>query len=311
MNDATKLPELTRVVPSEVVPPELSLCLATYEPKAGAALAKLYRGEGDLPADLAAVYADHLRYNHGLGEKGLIWEAGPSPDFTRFLGVYTPAVKDAEALLKDDPLVKAGLIRDAWWRPWSVHTPYWKISEPTRGMIEGLMRGMGILPSYPGGLEPPVREIKVNVVTPPRLFVSLARTDSERITKFEEDDKAGRPVPSFLFQHAWNRLGPGGSTQSGYEWAAGPLGEAEYDLTIYSVASIEMAKTLRENDPFTQNGLFYDTKDYFEWRIHYPFRKASPGAKATLSEQFKKAGVAAADQITIFKGRKPCPRSRR
>ena len=292
MSEAPYLPVETRVVPDEVIPRELSLCLARYEPTAGEALEKLFRAGGKMPKELAGIYADHLRYQHGLGERSLIWEAGPSADFTRFMGVSTtPDISQAKALLRDDPLFKAGLLKDAWWRTWSVHTPYWKIAEPIRGMIEGLMRGMGILPTYPEGIEPPVREIQVNVVTPPRLFVSLARTDTERITKFEEDDKAGRPVPSFLYQHAWNRLGPGGSTQSGYEWEAGPLGEAEYDLTIYSVASMAMARMLRENDPFTQNGLFHDANDWFEWTIHYPFRKASPGTRAVLAEQIKKADL--------------------
>jgi uncharacterized protein YciI len=292
MSETPYLPVETRVVPNEVIPLKLFLCLARYDPSAGKALEKFFRDGGALPKDLAGSYAEHLRYHHNLGEKNRIWEAGPSADFTRFMGVYTtPDLGAAQTLLRDDPLLKQGILKDAWWMPWSVHTPYWKIAEPTRGMIEGLMRGMGILPTYPAGIQPPVREVRVNVVTPPRLFVSLARTDTERITKFEEDDKAGRPVPSFLYQHAWNRLGPGGSTQSGYEWEAGPLGDAVYDLTVYSVASVEMAKTLRENDPFTQNGLFHDTDDWFQWTIHYPFRKASPGIKAALAEQMKKAGL--------------------
>jgi len=268
------------------------MAASRYEEAAGADLRKLYENGAKLPKALADTYAAHVRYQHGLEEKGLVWEAGPSADFTRFIGVYaTPDVTAARALLRGDPLLQRGLLKDAWWRTWSVHTPYWKIAEPTRGMIEGLMRGMGILPSYPPGVEPTVREIRVNVVTPPRLFASLARTDTERITRSEADDKAGKPVPSFLFQHAWNRLGPGGSTQSGYEWEAGPLGEAEYDLTIYSVASMEMAKMLRENDPFAQNGLFHDLDEYFEWTIHYPFRKATPGVRATLAEQMKQAGL--------------------
>ncbi len=42
-----------------------------------------------------------------------------------------------------------------------------------------------------------------------------------------------------------------------------------------------MARELRENDPFTQQGLFH-TPDYFEWFIHMPFRKASPSRTAAL-----------------------------
>ena len=48
-----------------------------------------------------------------------------------------------------------------------------------------------------------------------------------------------------------------------------------------------MARQLRENDPFTKHGLFYDP-DYFEWLIHVPFRKASPARREALQKLLKK-----------------------
>jgi hypothetical protein len=100
----------------------------------------------------------------------------------------------------------------------------------------------------------------------------------------------GKPIPSFLVQHAFNRLGPGGTTAMGYDWESGPSADSLYDLTIFSVGSIEMARQLRENDPFTQNGLFYEP-DYFEWFIHTPFRKASPGRREVLRQLLEQASA--------------------
>ena len=85
-------------------------------------------------------------------------------------------------------------------------------------------------------------------VTPLKLIVSLMKANASRIKEIEENDKAGRPIPSFLVQHAFNRLGPGGTTAMGYDWESGPSGDSLYDLTVFSVASMEMARLLREND---------------------------------------------------------------
>jgi hypothetical protein len=130
-------------------------------------------------------------------------------------------------------------------------------------------------------VNPEVKVIHVEIVTPPKLVVSLARADAPRIQQIENNDKAGRPIPSFLVQHAFNRLGPGGTTAMGYDWESGPSADSFYDLTIFSVGSIETARQLRANDPFTQHGLFYEP-DYFEWFIQAPFRKASPGRREAL-----------------------------
>ena len=173
---------------------------------------------------------------------------------------------------------------------WSIHTPYWKIGETMRGIIEGLAQGNGAQAECPPGAEHSVTVINVENVTPLKLIVSLVKANASKIKEIEENDKAGRPIPSFLVQHAFNRLGPGGTTAMGYDWESGPSGDSLYDLTVFSVGSMEMAKLLRENDPFTQNGLFYDP-EYFEWFILYPFRKVSPTRKETVLQLLKDAGV--------------------
>jgi uncharacterized protein YciI len=284
-------PVETRIVSNETIPSRLFACFADISSKVSGVLNKSCE-TGQIPQhDLAGLYRQHLSYNHRLGEDGSIWEAGPSAGFSRILCIYaTPDMESAKQLMRDDPFYKAGIFANDWCMEWSVHTPYWKTGQPMRDIIEGLMRGIGALPSYAQGVVPEISEIRVEVVTPPKLIVSLARADAARIRQIENDDKARKPVPSFLVQHAFNRLGPGGTTAMGYDWECGPSTDSLYDLTIFSVGSIEMARLLRENDPFTQNGLFYEP-EYFEWFIHTPFRKASPGRKAILKQLLQQAGI--------------------
>jgi uncharacterized protein YciI len=273
-----------RIVPDEIIPGRLFACFAEVSPEARAALSRTYETGANLTDDMADLHRQHLLHTHMLGENGSIWEAGPSADFARILYIYAaPDMESARQLMHDDAFYKSGIFTNDWWMEWSVHTPYWKIGEPMRGIIEGLARGSGARPSCPPGAETTVSVINVENVTPRRLIVSLARADAQRIKEIEKNDKEGRPIPSFLVQHAYNRLGPGGTTAMGYDWESGPSADSLYDLTIFSVGSIEMARQLRENDPFTQHGLFYDP-DYFEWFIHAPLRKASPGRRDVLEQ---------------------------
>jgi uncharacterized protein YciI len=289
MSQNWQSPVGTRIVPNETIPARLFACFAKVSPEAGAALNKTYETGENLPSDMSGLHRQHLLHAHRLGEDGSIWEAGPSADFGRILYIYaTPDMESAKQLMYEDPFYRAGFFTNDWWMEWSVHTPYWKTGQPMRSIIEGLMRGIGVLPSYPPEVNPTISVINVEIVTPPKLIVSLARADAPRIKQIENDDKARRPIPSFLVQHAFNRLGPGGTTTMGYDWESGPSADSLYDLTIFSVGSIEMARQLRENDPFTQNGLFYKP-DYFEWFIHAPFRKASPGRREALQQLLEQA----------------------
>ena len=280
-----------RIVSNEIIPDRLFACFADVSPEASAALSRTYETGANLPDGMADLHQQHLLHTHRLGENGSIWEAGPSADFTRILHIYTaPDMESAKQLMRDDAFYKAGIFTSDWWMEWSVHTPYWKIGEPMRGIIEGLAKENGALPSCPPGAEPAVSVINVQNVTPRRLIVSLARADAPRIKEIEKNDKEGRPIPSFLVQHAYNRLGPGGTTAMGYDWESGPSADSLYDLTVFSVGSIDMARQLRENDPFTQHGLFYEP-DYFEWFIHAPFRKASPGRRDVLERLLRQSGA--------------------
>src|SRR4030042_594100 len=280
-----------RIVSNEIIPDRLFACFAEVRPEARPALSRTYETGANLPDDMADLHQQHLLHTHRLGENGSIWEAGPSAYFTRILHIYAaPDMESAKQLMRDDAFYKAGIFTSDWWMEWSVHTPYWKIGEPMRGIIEGLARGNGALPSCPPGAELTVSVINVENVTPRRLIVSLARADATRIKEIEENDKKGRPIPSFLAQHAYNRLGPGGTTAMGYDWESGPSADSLYDLTVFSVGSIDMARQLRENDPFTQHGLFYEP-DYFEWFIHAPFRKASPDRRDVLEQLLRKSGA--------------------
>jgi uncharacterized protein YciI len=280
-----------KIVSNEIIPDRLFACFAEVSREARDALSRTYETGANLTDDMADLHRQHLLHTHRLGENGSIWEAGPSADFVRILNIYaTPDMESAKQLMHDDAFYKAGIFTNDWWMEWSVHTPFWKIGEPMRGIIEGLARGNGALPSYPPEAEPTVSVINVKNVTPRRLIASLARADAQRIKEIEKNDKEGRPIPSFLVQHAYNRLGPGGTTAMGYDWESGPSADSLYDLTIFSVGSIEMARQLRENDPFTQHGLFYDP-DYFEWFIHAPFRKASPGHRDVLERFLRQSEV--------------------
>ena len=70
--------------------------------------------------------------------------------------------------------------------------------------------GNGAIAACPPGAEASVSVINVENVTPRKLIASLCKADAARIKQIEANDKAGKPIPSFLVQHAFNRLGPGG-----------------------------------------------------------------------------------------------------
>ena len=280
-----------RIASKETIPDRLFACFADILPEAATALSRAYETGERIPDTLADLHRQHLKYNHELGENDLIWEAGPSVDCSRILHIYADSdMESAQKLMGEDPFFREGVFDNPWWMEWSVHTPYWKISQPMRGIIEGLAMGNGAIPACPPGAESKVSVINVENVTPRKLIVSLCKADAARIRQIEENDKAGNPIPSFLVQHAFNRLGPGGTTSMGYDWESGPSADSLYDLTVFSVGSVEMARLLRENDPFTQHGLFYDP-DYFEWHIHTPFRKASPVHREILQQLLEQSGV--------------------
>ena len=291
MNEVNTVYSEVRLVSTTPFPEKLFVCHARIKDEVAGSLKKFFDGNGTLEKDLETTFNQYLVYNYNLGEKGLFWEAGPATDFSEILYVFsTSSLDEAQKLMNDDPFNRAGFFYNVLWFEWHVHVPHWKINTPQREMIEGLMRHVNILPKYPPGVSPEVTEIYVDVVTPQRLFVSISKARAEEIKQIERHEQAGKPVPAFFINHAFNRLGPGGTVQMGYDWEAGPSADQYYDLTIMSVSSMQMAVQLRENDPFSQQGLFYDHY-YFEWSIFMPFKKVSLNYKDILKKFLVKAGV--------------------
>ncbi len=291
MKQVWPIPSEIKLVSAVPFPEHLFVCFAKIKSETGESLKSAFEGEKKPLKKLETTLHEHLIYTYNLGEKGLFWEAGPATDFSEILYIFsTSSLAEARRLMRKEPFYREGIFFDDWWFEWHVHVPTWKIKQTDREMMEGLMREVNILPNYPPGVKPLVTEIKVETVTPLRLFVSISKARAESIKQLERDQQAGKPVPAFFINHAFNRLGPGGTVQMGYDWEAGPSLDQFYDLTIMSVGSLQMAQLLRENDPVSQNGLFYDHR-YFEWCILVPFKKASPTYKETLKKLLKQAGV--------------------
>ena len=280
-----------RLVPSLPIPQNLYVCLAQIKPRAAAFLAAAYWEGKPLPKNLAALHNGHLVKEYELGEKGVCWEGGPSTDFREVLYVFSAgSLEEARGLMQADPFYQDGIFYEDTWFGWSIHLPPWKLAPPMREELDRLMRDVGILPTYPAGVTPRVIEKKVDVIPPANMVVCFSRADVARIKQIEADHKAGREVPAFLIEHFYNRMGPGGTSPMGYDWESGPSDDQVYDLTIYSVGSVEMARMLRDNDRFSRYGLFYD-HHFFEWRIFTPFNKVASLYKGVLQRFLEGAGV--------------------
>jgi hypothetical protein len=280
-----------KLIAGTPIPERLYVCLARVKPRAAAFLRAAYEAGKPLPRNLADLNDEHIVHEHNFGENGACWEGGPSPDFRDLLYVFSvDSLERARSLVQADPFYREGVIYQDIWFGWSVHVPPWKLAPPQREEIESLMRDVGVLPGYPPGVTPQVIERKVQVVTPPKLVVCFSRADVARIKQIEEDHKSGRDMPAFFIEHVYNRLGPGGTTPMGYDWESGPSDDQVYDLTVYSVDSVETARRLRENDRFSRHGLFFDHR-FFEWCIFTPFAKASPLYKGALRRFLEGAGI--------------------
>ena len=290
MEQVNQIPTEIKMVCTEHIPEKFFVYSAKIMPDVGKSLNSLYKEGTSLSRDIQALYNEHLLYTYDLSEKEAYWEAGPAIDFTQILYIFaTENLEQAQKFMQDDPLYKAKVFYDDRWFHWVIHNPYWKVGVRAE-MLEWTAKKFGATPEYPPGIKPPVREIKVTLVTPRKLIVSIVKIDGEMLGKINADIQAGNPVPAFFVYHTANRAGIGGTGPMGYDWESGPSIDWQHDISIFSVNSLEMAQMLRENDAFVRYGAFYDPV-YFEWCIHLPLRKASPAHRETLKKSLRGAGV--------------------
>ena len=131
-----------------------------------------------------------------------------------------------------------------------------------------------------------VVEFKVRETTPRNLIACIGDFDLELAMK--DSDKEGMSI--FHVLHVFNRHAEGGLGSMGIDWGVGPAGP-DKSLHILNVPTIDMAKMYNEMDAACRWGLMSNFR-YFEWFIHYPVRKASPGHKARLLHAIAQAGIA-------------------
>jgi hypothetical protein len=282
-----QVPTEIRLVSSEPIPQQLFVCSARIKTEAGQSLKSLFESGFELPEDLDAVYKEHLAYTYGLGDK--YYQAGPSADFTEILYIFsTISLEEAQSTMRNDPCYRAGIFYADSWFAWEVHSPYWKIPPYFIEADQNFQAGAGLKPAYPPGTGPHIKEVKVDVVTPSKLFACFSKFNREILKPYLSPESETASI--ILIQHVYNCAGQGGAGPMGYHWLSGPSVDYTRDLSIFSVNSLFMAQLIKENDAFSRYGLFQDMR-YFEWRIHMPIRKASPQHRERLTGLLNKAGV--------------------
>jgi len=257
-----------KLVPTEPIPEKLFVCSAKINNKVGVALRSTFEMGIGIPRDLETLYNEHLVYTYGLGEKALFYEAGPSVEFNEILYIFaTDSLEDSRKLMYEDPFHKAGIFYDDSYFEWHIHAPLWKSHLPPMPEQE--------------------IEVKVDLVTPRNLFVAFGKFNVEPMNDWVAG-KAERPIYQIL--HLINRDGTGGVGTMGFDWASGPSADVTRILHIFAVPSMQMAQFFNETDALFRYGLMSDFR-YFEWCIHFPFRKASPKHKDALIRLLKNAGI--------------------
>ncbi|MBN1367039.1 MAG: hypothetical protein JW967_03845 [Dehalococcoidales bacterium] len=257
-----------KIVPNERTPEKLYVCSAKINKKAGLALRKYFDNGNSLPKDIVTLYKKHLIYTYRLSEKGLYYEAGPAADFSEILYIYaTDSLDTSSKLMHSDPFYEKEIFYNDSYFEWHIHVPLWKSS----------------LPPMP---EQKI-EIKIDMITPQKLFVAFGKFNIAPMKDWELG-KANRPV--YQLFHLANADGIGGVGSMGYSWAGGPSADLSIVLNIYAALNLQMAQFFNESDALVRWGIMSDFR-YFDWCIHMPLRKVSPGHKIALITLLKSAGI--------------------
>ena len=287
MEQNLSLPVEIKMVANEPTPGELFVCSAKIKPEAGEPLKIAFEADKNIPEYLEHLYHNHLAYAYEHIEK--YFQAGPSVDFKEIVYVFkTENIDEAKQLMHNDPFYKEGFYYDDSWFPWEIHSPRWKTPEHWKETHNNFLANVGIIPKYLQGIKQPVEEVRIDEITPYKLFASFCKMN-EKIMQPWMAPESTTSLASFI-QHVYYCNGPGGVGTMGYHWLAGPSTDFSQDLTILSVNSLFMAQLVRENDPLVKINAFYDIS-YFEWCIHLPVRKASPQHKDKLKKFLQDAGI--------------------
>ncbi len=246
--------------------------------------------KGQSPAsDVSAIRDRHLPYRYALAEKGITWAAGAlsgegAEGYPFALCLYSVnSLEEAKQAQENDPYTIAGMSVPVEYFEWYIHMPISRAMRSHRAMLE---KGLA-----EAGVKVARRKGAAEWSTPPRLFVCLSKqTEVHRQRLVQEYDNGIRLTDqqeSWRYEHLRYVYELG---EKGIMWAGGPSADYTKSVSIFAVSSFEEAKKAKQNDPYYIRGLYSDDK-YYEWNIHMPLDRASPGHRERLEKDLKRLGV--------------------
>lgn len=265
------------------MPERLFVSVNKHTPAHAEKLTNVYDKGLPLPPDVAAVRDAHLRYRYEQAEKGITWAAGALSGFKYALAILAVnSIEEAKKAQENDPYFFKGWSVPEKYFEWFIHMPLAKASPAHRAKLESGLREAGITPNP---------KPKVQWATPDNLFVCFSKNvpeQAKRLTNAYGKSLTLSPEAEALRREHLRYVYDLG--ERGVIWMGGPSADATIGLSIFAVNSIAEAQKARRNDPYYKNGMIKDD-EYYEWTIHMPLSKASPGHKAKLVETLTRLGV--------------------
>jgi len=127
-------------------PEKLFVSLCKSSQAAIQAWGKFYTEGIPVPAELEAIREPHLRYWYDLWQRGIVYAAGPSADWTIDLAIFAvDSVEEAKKARENDPMYVNGLFYDAKYFEWVVHMPVSKAPPAHQETLKQSYRELGII----------------------------------------------------------------------------------------------------------------------------------------------------------------------
>lgn len=267
-----------------VTPERTFVCLSGHSATQTEKLASIYDKGQSVSKEMAAVRDEHLRYRYEQGEKGIIWAGGALSGFGYALVIYdVNSLEEARKAQENDPYCLKGWSHPEKYFEWFIHMPLAKSAPSHQAKLESGLKEAGIVPRS--------SKSKPHWTTPAKLFVCLSKNTSaqtDRLTKAYGKGLTLSPEAEALRREHLCYVYDLG--ERGILWAGGPSGDASVNLSIYAVNSVEEAKKAKQNDPYYVKGMQCGD-EYYEWSIHMPFDRASPGHRDKLKQDLARLGV--------------------